>query len=364
MGGHYRGVSLKKGIFLLLPFLFSLSLQAQTSDSPAEDPLEKQFHIEVLKSQALDAMSRGDFELAISILDTAIVMTPDDVQLRDMRSALQEMRLVSSDEALKEDTSDTASPEFYDPQALEDQASAEEEAVEVPDFEEELFSGKQFEVPELYRDSLFAAVAAGYGMFKPIYLENDVFYQHTADEASHPAYTLFGDFQYYFEGVDRALGVGIRYYGNPLNPEDGEILKHQMDMAVQMRGFFQETTLTRSVLGFRFGVSLLLLDEYVRSRKQPALANALTFGVFYRDAVFRHLFRKSGFFRKLVFDLGVDYYYLTLTENSYMVRTMAAVSYEFAPHLYLGLSGRLLSTAQDIQVLSGWIGGVQLTYSF
>ncbi len=363
MEGSERGVSLKKGFLKILFLLLFFPLSAQISEGPADDPLERQYHLDLLKSQALDAMSRGDIEQAIRILDTAIAMAPANSQLLDMRSSLMELQLISREKLPPEDESDTDKPEFYNPEEPSPSVPEEEENLDAPDFEEEHFAGKQFETPALYRDylSLSAGTALGYSL--PVFLDNQEFYQHQSSDERSPFYSVFGDFQYYFQGVDRALGVNIRYYGNLVNPDRADLLDHQVDLALQMRGFFRESVEARSVIGVRFGVSLLFMDEYVREDPRPALANALTFGVFYHDALFRHIFSNSVFFQKLVFDAGVNYYYLTLTENSSMIRYNGGISYEFFPDVRIGVVSRFASTDQDIQSLTSWDTGLQITYN-
>ena len=356
--------------FILLIFLMSIpfSLTAQTGDSPGADLLEREHHVESMKTRALDAMSRGNFEEALAILDAAIALVPLDPLLRDMKSSILELQMISDDASLQTGTVETDRPEFYNPDEYGDANGTGtgngDEAVETPDFEEELFSGKQFETPEDYRDSLLMALGVDFGRSRPVYLEGDTFYQHTSDAEQSDTYGLFGDFQYFFESVDRALGINLRYYGNILNPDDGDILLHQLDMGVMLRGFFQETIDNRSTLGLRFGVTLLMLNEYVQTKQQPTLANALTFGVYYSDALLRHIFRKSSFLRKLYLDMGMDYYYLTSTENSYMIRYNGGLSFQISPHVRLGATGRLVSTAQDIQVMTAWKTGLQLTYIY
>ena len=354
---------MKNGFLKILFFLLAFQLSAQTSENLSEDPLERQYHLDLLKTQALDAMSRGDLEQAVRILDSAIGMSPDNRQLLDMRSSLLELQLIGRENIPAEEETDTDKPEFYTSEENSPPASDEEESVDAPDFEEEHFAGKQFETPSLYRDYLFLSAGTSLGYSLPVYLDNQQFYQHHSSDETSPFYSFFGDFQYYFEGVERALGINIRYYGNLINPNHTDILDHQVDLALQMRGFFRESVEARSVIGVRFGVSLLFMDEYVREESRPALANALTFGVFYHDAVFRHVFSGSDFFQKLVFDLGVNYYYLTLSENSSMIRYNGGISYEFFPDIHIGVVGRFASTDQDIQTLTSWDSGIQISYN-
>lgn len=346
--------------FILFLLLCSTFLSAQVLDD-SSDILERQYQVDAMKTRALDALSRGDFSEALELLDTAIALAPQDPLLQNMKVSARELQIISEDVTVPT-VLDTDQPIFYtlSPRAVN---PVDEDAIESPDFVEELVESRQLTSFEEYRDALTISIGGQWEESRSIYLEDDVLYQDDSIESVTQAFNLFGDLQYYFESVDRALGVNARYYGNIYNPEDGDILFHQMDLGIMMRGFFQESVDARSSLGFRFGVGLLFLNEYIDSEKDLVSANALTFGVFYSDAIFRHIFRKSDFFRKLMFDIGVDYYYLTQSEYSYMIRSNGVLAYQFSPGFRLGVSGRLVSTAQDIQVLSAWSMGLQLSYS-
>lgn len=314
-----------------------------------------------MKTQVLDALSQGDFTEALEILDAAIVLVPQDSLLQDMRVSVRELQILSEKETVPT-LLNTDQYVFYEP-GSPGENPGDEAIIESPDFVEELVESRQITSFEEARDAFIVSIGGQWEESRSIYLEDDALYQHDSIGTMSPTPGLFGDLQYYLKSVDRALGVNARYYGNLYNPEYGDILFHQMDLGIMLRGFFLESEEARSSMGFRFGVSLLFLNEYKESVKDLVSANALTFGVFYSDALFRHIFRKSNFFRKLMFDIGMDYYYLTQSENSYMIRSNAVLAYQFSPGFRLGVSGRLVSTAQDIQVLSAWSMGLQLTYS-
>ncbi len=351
---------MEKSFFFLFLMLIPLTLFGQTNDSDS-DMLERQYHVDTMKNRALEAMSRGDFEEALTILDTAIALSPKDPLLRDLKASILELEIITAGSP-ELTGGETRKPEFYDPESIAGN-EGDDSSVVVPDFEEELIAGRHFSDPVQFREAFSSTLALHLGESRPVYLENDGFYQHDEVEELSTNYGVFGDFQYFFKGIDRALGVNLRYYGNLLNPEEGNILVHQMDLGIVLRGFFLESPEARSTVGFRFGASLLYLNDYERSRFKPALANALGFGVYYNDAVLRLLFRKRPFFQRIVFDLGVDYYYLTQSEDSYMIRYNGALTFQVTPEFRVGPFIRSFNTAQDIQILSSWSTGMLLNYS-
>ena len=135
-------------------------------------------------------------------------------------------------------------------------------------------------------------------------------------------------------------------------------------MALVLRGFFLESPEARTVLGIRFGVGLMYLEEKKPSGAEPTLTNTLTIGIFYDDAPLRYFNRDSLFFQKILVQARLDYYYLTLLESSYMIRYSGKLSYRISNRLQVGCSVQILNTANELPQFSAWNAGFSLSYTF
>jgi len=352
----------KKLLPFLLIFLTVFTLSAQDPGQEGADLLDQQYRIDALKNQALDAVGRGAYAEALELLDVAIALDPDDPFLRELRQSVRELSIIAGPVSEVPGV-DTTEPDFTELKEIY-QETEEEPPVEKPDFAEELFAGKQFDSPEQYRDAFRTSLGFGWGNTSSVYLEDEQFNSETEDSPSHPFLGINGDLQYFLPAMDRVFGINFRYKGVLMNPDGTDMLLHQADMAFLFRGFFVETPRARTILGLRFGVSLLLLNKLEDEEREMTMPTALTFGLFYSDPILRYIFKNSRFAEKLIMDLSLDFYYMTLMETTNLIEYSFGLNYQISKRFRLGVQSQLFNTSNTFQSLSTWDVGMKLTYLY
>ncbi len=346
---------MKRGFLVLFMVLQgAFCLQAQLQAEP--DLLEQEYLKESLRSQALDEISEGRYRDALSHLDAAIALDPEDRDLSDLRESLLDIIILEENRRQEESTEDPDFSEFN---------REDEDVVISPDFASDLLTEAQSAHPERSRPSFYATVGLSMGNTQPIaYDSNSAF---TADESSpdHPFGSVFTEFSYFFNQGRRHVGFSTRYKGVVYNTDRVDLIESQIDFTMNLQGYFSETMANRMILGARAGFGLTVMDqEDVEGGLDREIPTVFITGFYLEDALFRYMFKESRLFKKVIFDLGFDFYFIPDSEKADLTKFSFGVGYRFNEHWKLSFFTDALSTSSSLEGYNSFDSGLRLRYLY
>jgi hypothetical protein len=293
-------------------------------------------------------------------LDAAIALAPNERSLQELRQSVFEIILLDEGQ----DTGSDIDPEtpnftdFYIP---------EEQEIISPDFARELLSEAQRENPGLYRRSFAFTLGGSYGLTQPVYVENGLVLTGEVSSPEHPFSRIFAETEYFFNESERKFGVAARYRGAVHNDDNIDLLDHQFDMTLHIRGYFAETMENRLILGAKMGIGYLFLHEdstQQDGRGDLEISSAFVAGVYFEDALLRYLFKNQALFKKLLVDLNFDFFFLSELSDVSMAQYSIGAGYQFTENWKLGIFNEVSNGTSNIQETNSWEAGMKLKYSY
>ena len=346
---------MKKTVLILFLFcLGGISVFAQLMNEP--DFLEQEYLKESLRAQALDEIAEGEYREALSHLDAAIALDRSDRDLSDLRESLLDIIILEEGRSLEESTVEPDFSEFN---------REDEDVVISPDFASDLLTEAQSAHPERTRPAFYVTLGSSMGNTQPIsYNSNSEF---TADESTpdHPFGKISTEFSYFFNRGRRNIGLSTRYKGVVYNSDNVDILEHQIDFTLNLQGYFSETMENRMILGARAGFGLALVkQEDDEGNEDLQTPNVLIAGFYMEDALFRYMFKKSHLFKKIILDLGFDFYFVPDSEYVDLVEFSFGVGYKFNEHWKLSFFTEALNTSSSLEGADSFEAGLKLRYLY
>jgi hypothetical protein len=344
--------------FLVLIVLGGASLYAQQLNEP--DFLEQEYLKESLRAQALDDFAAGKYREALSHLDAALALDPEDRDLSDLRESLLDIIILEEGRSLEEQTEENTEEPGFSEFNRED-----EDVVISPDFASDLLTEAQSAHPERTRPAFYATLGASMGNTKPIRFDaNDNF---TSDEATptHPFGRIHSEFSYFFNRGQRNIGFSTRYKAVAFNEDDVDALEHQVDFTLNLQAYFSETMENRLILGARAGFGLVLVrqddDDGGRGLDN---ANVFIAGFYLEDALFRYMFKESSLFKRVIFNLGFDFYFVSDSEYTELTEYNFGLGYRFDDHWTLSFFTEALNTSSSLEGSDSFEAGLKLRYLY
>ena len=278
--------------FVLIFSFFSFSLYSQSESSDTNTKLE------ALLDSALCAADQGNWELALSMLDDAEKLAPDDPRISSYRTSIQELSAL--DEA-QQSWSEGIPAEVESPDSNVSPEEGGDGDDETPKFVIDRGEDDRKDPPSNYRDVLRLDLGIKTFAVNPFTSEtlntwsssNEFFYS-----------SLRADFRYWMPFLGRSLGFNFRSNGYSWVPGDPDTLFNALDLGINLRGFLLESKLSRLELGLDFGGSMLTTIDVDTGKENNW---ALYLGLWLADPLFYHIFQAESL-ERLVFGGGIRIY--------------------------------------------------------
>lgn len=337
---------------LLLP---ALSLSAQNDSGPDLDFLDQEYRKETLREMALEEIAGAEYEMALSHLNAALSLSPEDTELQDLKKSVEDLILL--DQA--QERPSEFNPE--DPEFSNFKKPDEEEIIS-PDFAQELLSDAQRDNPSFKRNAFSLEIGNAYGLTQTLYLTGAQVQDTDIGLPSNPFYRISAEVQAFFTPNQRNFGLGIRYKDVPYNKNNADMLERMFDISIHFRGFFAETLESRLILGAKAGVGFLGIkeDEDEDNVADGGVSNQTIFvgGLYFSDALFRYLFKNSKFFKRLIIEMNFDFIFVSSIEDISLSEYSISGGYQITDHLSFFIFSEALNATNNIQNTSSWeIGG-------
>ena len=361
----HGGEQLKLRILLLIGLILPVfTLAAQLNGTSEPDLLEMEYRRESLRAMALDEIGSGEYQQALTHLEAALTLAPDDQELVDLKQSVEDLILlmaepdqINGDEVVE----DSEGPDFTTINRPEDE-------VLTYDFAQELLSEAQRQNPKVLRKAFTVELGVGSGLTQPLYLSSNFVLQDGETVPSHPFSKYSGEVRYYFGENRRNFGLALRYKDLIDNADSVDMLERQLDFTAHYRGFFAETMESRMILGVKGGFGFMGIKE---DKDEDGVADGdittplvFTGGIYFSDALFRYLFKNSSFFKRFVIEMNFDFIFVTSIENISLSQLSISAGYEFTDNYKISLYSEAFNTATDIQNTNLWEAGFRFKMSF
>ena len=247
---------------------------------------------------ALSAADQGKWELALSILDDAEKLAPDDSRISSYRTSIQELSALDS---AQQSWSEGIPAEVESPESESHPEEGGADDDETPKFVIDRGDNDRKDPPSNYRDILrldlgtkiFAVNPVSSKVLSTWSSSNEFFYS-----------SLRADLRYWMPFIGRSFGFNFRSNGYSWAPGDPDILFNALDLGINIRGFLLESKLSRLELGLDFGGSLLTTNDVDTGKESEW---ALYLGLWLADPLFYHVFKVESL-ERLVFGGGIRIY--------------------------------------------------------
>jgi hypothetical protein len=322
------------------------------------DILEQEYRKGRLVDLALSDISKGNYKGALTYLDAAIALSPQETTLYELRLSVLDIVILTEggDTGSDIDPEDPNFTEFYHP---------DDEEIITPDFARELLSESQREDPRINRNAFSLTLGGSYGLTQPVYLENNLVLSGDITTPIHPFYRLSVGTRYFFNESVRQFGIAARYKGVFNKEDQTDMLEHQFDFTFHYRGFFAETLESRMILGAKIGVGYLFLKEMENGEIRPLEShNSLIAGFYFEDALLRYLFKEQKLFKKIVMEFDFDFIFFSSFNEVSMVQFLMGMGYQFNEDWSLGIFNEIFNSPVNIQETNSWEAGMKLKYTY
>jgi len=271
----------------------------------------------MLTERALIAINNREFENAFSYLEEAILIDPENIRARELYLSIYEIAEIE-----KESLGEIIDEEKL--LALKEEVKRIEEPEPTQVEEEPLMVEKQAEKiekkPEWARNRGFIKVSTAFTIAN----------SDNLDYIDSKVSMLGGklEAQYYFNFLERKLGVSLDYAGSLIKTGGDENIKfitHRINTSVRFRTFFFEDGKNRLMVGARINYHVFLLQN----QEDIGVYNFTriygpSFGIFVSDPVI-YRFVKKDFFKNIGIEGEIDYLFLIGKKDA-----------PYSPELYIG----------------------------
>ena len=345
---------MKKAVLLLLLICLGIgSLWAQQSGE--QDFLEQEYLKESLRTQALNEIAAGEYRMALSHLDAAIALDPEDRDLSDLRESLLDIIILEENRSLEESTEEPDFSEFN---------REDEDVVISPDFASDLLTEAQSAHPERTRPSFYGTLGISVGNSQPILFNLNNEFEALESSPTHPFGRISTEMSYFFNKGRRNFGFSTRYKGIAYNEDNVDLLNHQLDFTLNLQGYFSETMANRMILGARAGFGLAFLNKEEEDDKSLEIPTLLIVGFYLEDALFRYMFKKSELFKKIIVNMGFDFYFTSESEYADLAQYSLGVGYKFNEKWTLSFYSEGLNINASLDGASTLELGMKLYYRY
>ncbi len=254
-------------------------LSAQTAvDEEAGSELDR------LLEQALNLAADGDWNGALSALDQAELIDPDDVRIQSYRTSINDLKALDEgrelpveNESPDKDRDDQDTPKFV--------IERDEQGIRRdPGQFRDQFRG-DLNLSLFVNDPVISRIRNTWSSF-------DVFIGSA----------LGVDLRYWLPVLGRSPGFNFRSSGYSWMPSEPTLLFNTLDLGINLRGFLAESQSSRLEIGLDFGASL----HSSKNLETHTVGNnfGLYLGLWIADPLLYHLFEVSGL-ENLVFSAGI-----------------------------------------------------------
>ncbi|MBN2659537.1 MAG: tetratricopeptide repeat protein [Spirochaetales bacterium] len=342
---------------LFLVFLISshLCLSAQNGSAVSDEELEAQINL------ALDYFGQGNYEKAISLLETVLSLAPDNERASDLLLSLRELYRMekeigrNGDQAQEPFTAERPDFSINTPEAGED-VPPEDDELEKPDFsihdEEDLIQ------PEETRSRFEFGLFPGFIYPWDIGESGEVLPSSGSYSGS-----FFSDINYYFKSWNRIIGVSGGYSLLLFNSDQsdfGDTMLHIVDVLFTFRTFFKEEVDSKTVLKIGAGYRGYFAGAYDFYTLGKGWLNGFNMGVNLEGPLL-YLFRSRESLKRFI--LGIDMNLLFFPEmntlNLFDFRIEAKLQLD---HFSAGLHFGAYSVITPDESKYIWMNGINFSF--
>ncbi len=270
-----------KDIILVVILLSGMTplLIAQTAvDEEVDSELDR------LLEQSLNLAAEGDWNGALSALDQAELIAPDDSRIQSYRTSINELKALDEGRKLPvENKSPDSDPDVQD----------------TPRFVIERDEQGIRRDPGQFRDQFRGDIDLSLFVNDPVISR----IQNTWSSLDVFIGSALGvDLRYWLPFLGRSPGFNFRSSGYSWTPSEPTRLFNTLDLGINLRGFLAESQLSRLEIGLDFGASLHTNKDF----ESQTVGNnfGLYLGLWIADPLLYHLFEVSGL-ENLVFSAGI-----------------------------------------------------------
>lgn len=345
---------INKNLFLILLILLSTVVLYSQADLFLDDEV-----IEENINLALDLFSRGEYQKAIDLLNSILLVDPSNERASDLKLSITELYNMEIDSAEEEDqVYVTEKPDFSIAEPEEADIPVDEE-LEKPDFSVRK-SEEGLILPEHTRTSFEFDVSSNLLLPWSIGEESVVF-----PEKSNYSGSFQGEVDVFFNIWDRIFGVSGAYSLFLLNPDGGGPAANQLhtvDAVLNFRTFFSEMDDFKIIFKLGVGYRGYFSNGYDFFNINQDYLNGFNMAV-NLEAPLLFLFWDEEFLKRIIFDVDMNLLFFPelKTLNLFDIKISGKLRFD---HFSLGLHVGAYSVITQEKAEYLWMTGLNFSLYF
>jgi len=342
---------------VFLTFLFCISsavLYSQADLYLLDEEIEENI------SLALDLFSNGQYQEAIEILNSILLVEPANKRASDLMKSIEELYNMEIDSSYESDSvSVTEKPDFNinDPEETENPG---DEELEKPDFsvrEED----DSLLLPEHTRTIFEFSLSPNLVFPWDDIGEESVVFPEESDYSG----SLNVESDFFFDMGDRIFGISGAYSIFLLNPAGEEFASNQLhivDAMFSLRTFFSETVDSKIIFKLGLGYRGYFSSGYDFFSVDRSFLNGFNMGI-NLEAPLLYLFWDKEFLKRIIFDVDMNLLFFPElnTLNLFDFKVSSKLRFN---HFSAGFHFGAYSVVTPVKVEYLWMTGINVSFNF